>query len=66
MESEFGCRIENMVMLYHTIIGYKMVQNEWQSGRKMTKKEVQTFKAIQKECEEIFNDAPNFPGAGEG
>lgn len=66
METDFTCRMENMAILYHSIIGHKMVQNEWDSGRKMTQKERQTFKNIQQECEEVFNDAYNFPGVAEG
>lgn len=66
METDFVCRMENMAILYHSIIGYKMVQNEWESGRKMTGKERLTFKNIQRECEEVFNDAYNFPDVAEG
>lgn len=66
METDFTCRMENMAILYHSIIGHKMVQNEWESGRKMTQKERQTFKNIQQECEEIFHQASNFPGVAEG
>jgi hypothetical protein len=66
METDFTCRMENMAILYHSLIGYKMVQREWESGRKMTGKERQTFKNIQQECEEIFNEASTFPGVAEG
>ena len=43
METDFACRMENMAILYHSLIGYKMVQNEWSSGRKISDKERQTF-----------------------
>jgi hypothetical protein len=66
METDFASRMENMAILYHSIIGHKMVQNEWASGRKHTKKEAQTFKNIQAECEEIFSEAATFPGVAEG
>lgn len=65
METDFACRMENMAILYHSIIGMKMIQNEWASGRKHTGKEIQTFKNIEKECEEVFSQAVTFPGVAE-
>jgi hypothetical protein len=66
METDFASRMENMAILYHSIIGHKMVQNEWNSGRKHTGKEIRTFKNIERECEEIFSQAVTFPGVAEG
>jgi hypothetical protein len=65
METDFVCRMENMAILYHSVIGHKMVQREWASGRKHTKKEVSTFKSIERECESVFMEAASFPGAAE-
>ena len=65
METDFGSRLENMAILYHSIIGHKMVQNEWASGRAHTGKEIQTYRTIEQECEEIFSVAYDFPGVGE-
>jgi hypothetical protein len=65
METDFGCRIENMAILYHSVVGHRMVQNEWASGKKHTKKEISMFKTVEKECEAVFMEAASFPGAGE-
>lgn len=65
MHTDFACRMENMTILYNSVIGYKMVQREWNSGRKHTGKEVQTFRNIEKECEEVFSVASEYPDAAE-
>jgi hypothetical protein len=66
MQTDFASRMENMAILYNSVIGYKMVQREWNSGRTHTGKEVQNFKSIEMECEEVFSVASEYPDVAEG
>lgn len=63
METQFGCNIENMVMLYHSIIGESMALNDLNSGY-LSNSEVNHRRDVIFECQEVFREAAAFPGAG--
>lgn len=63
MEMDFRSNIENMVMLYHSIIGESMALNDLESG-KLSKSEVAHRSEVISECREVFREASLFPGVG--
>jgi len=65
MESEFGCNIENMVMLYHSLIGESMALNDLKKGG-IHPNDIEKYGNILKECQEVFKQASDFLGVAEG
>jgi hypothetical protein len=63
METAFGCNIENMVILYHSIIGESMALNDLKAGG-LSKSEIAHRSEVILECREVFNQAATFPGVG--
>jgi len=63
METQFGCNIENMVMLYHSIIGESMALNDLEAGG-LAKSEIAHRSEVILECWEVFREASLFPGVG--
>ena len=64
METEVGCRMENMAMLYHSIVGEILAMNDLDAGN-LTPKEVRHRGGVILECRDVFAQAQNFPGVGE-
>ena len=63
MDTQFGCNIENMVMLYHSIIGESMALNDLEAGG-LSKSEIAHRSEVILECREVFREAASFPGVG--
>ena len=63
METDFASRFENMVILYHSIIGASMAQNDLNLGE-LSRSEREHRKGVILECEEVFLRASTFPGVG--
>ena len=63
MESDFSCNIENMVILYHSIIGESMAQSDLKSGD-LSGSEIAHRTEVISECEAVFRLAHTFPGVG--
>lgn len=59
----FFSNIENMVVLYHSVIGESMAQNDLNLG-KLSRSEKEHRKGVILECEEVFSQASSFPGVG--
>lgn len=64
METDFGCRMENMAMLYHSVVGERLAINDLEAGN-LTPKEIRHRGDVILECRDVFAQAPNFPGVGE-
>lgn len=64
METEFGARIENMAMLYHSIVGEMLAVNDLDAGN-LSPKEVRHRGDVILECRDVFAQAYSFPGVGE-
>lgn len=65
METEFGARIENMAMLYHSIVGEMLAVNDLDAGN-LSPKEVRHRGDVILECRDVFAQAYSFPGVAEG
>jgi hypothetical protein len=52
-----------MVILYHSIIGASMAQNDLNLGE-LSRSEREHRKGVILECEEVFLQASTFPGVG--
>lgn len=63
MNPGFFSNIENMVVLYHSLVGASMAQNDLNLGE-LSRSEKEHRKGVILECEEVFSQAPSFPGAG--
>lgn len=63
MNPGFFSNIENVVVLYHSVIGASMAQNDLNLGE-LSSSEKEHRKGIILECEEVFSQASSFPGAG--
>jgi hypothetical protein len=64
METAFGASMENMAMLYHSIVGERLAINDLEAGN-LTPKEVRHRGDVILECRDVFAQAFNFPGVGE-
>lgn len=64
METDFVCRMENMAILYHSIVGERLAINDLEAGN-LTPKEVRHRGDVILECRDVFAQAFNFPGVGE-
>lgn len=62
MESEFLCNIENMAILYHSLVGETMAMNDLVMGR-IHPNDAEKYGNIVRECREVFQQASDFPGA---
>ena len=63
MNPGFFSNIENMAILYHSVIGVSMAQGDLQFVELSTS-EREHRKGVIMECEEVFSQASSFPGAG--
>lgn len=63
MNPGFFSNIENMVMLYHSLIGASMAQNDLNFGE-LSLSEKEHRKGVIMECKDVFSEASSFPGAG--
>ena len=63
MEFGFTYNIENMVMLFHSIIGESMAMEDLKKGG-LSKHEVSHRSEVILECREFFNGSYGLPGAG--
>jgi len=63
MNPVFFENIENMVILYHSVIGASMAQNDLNLGE-LSRSEREHRKGVILECEEVFLQASTFPGVG--
>ena len=64
METDFGCRMENMAILYHSLVGEMLAVNDLEAGN-LTPKEIRHRGDVILECRDVFAQAANFPGVGE-
>jgi len=65
MQTDFACRIENMAMLYHSIVGERLAINDLEAGN-LSAKEVRHRGDVILECRDVFAQASTFPGVAEG
>lgn len=63
--TDFACRMENMAILYHSLVGETMAMNDLVTG-KIHPSDAEKYGNIVRECREVFQQASDFPGVAEG
>jgi hypothetical protein len=63
METAFSCNIENMVILYHSIIGESLALEDLRAGG-LSRSDINNRSEVILQCLEVFENAAVFPGVG--